>query len=253
MFQPRPLIGISAGLQTTRDGRTYVHLPESYARAVGTAGGAPVLIPPLDEPDALERIVGRLDGLLFPGGKDVEPALYGEARHPKVNLVDGPLDALEMTLASLAVQMRLPTLGICRGQQALNVALGGTLFQDLPTEPSLGGVPHPQSAAGERADLAHAIRVASDSRLASILGATDLGVNSFHHQAVRRLGRGLKAVAWAADGVVEGLESEEHPWLFCVQFHPEDLIDDHPPSRRLFAAFVEACASGARDRTAAAR
>src|SRR6478672_11394233 len=134
----RPLIGIPIGRHTDRRGRVYVRLPESYGLALTAAGGAPVLIPPIDDTGALERIISSLDGILFPGGLDVHPSRYGEAPHPTVN-TDEPLDDLELTLARWAAERDMTTLGICRGQQLLNVALGGTLIQDLPS----AGMPHP--------------------------------------------------------------------------------------------------------------
>jgi putative glutamine amidotransferase len=245
----RPLIGISMGRHISR-GRAYVRLPESYGLALAAAGGAPVLIPPLDperDADALERIFSALDGVLFPGGVDIHPTHFGEEVHPTIT-VDEPLDGLELKLARWASEREVTTLGICRGQQVLNVALGGSLIQDLPS----AGTQHPQSDADVRDDLAHPIDVLPDSRLAAIFGETSFGVNSFHHQAIKRLGRGLKSVAWSPDGVVEGVESAEHPWLFAVQFHPENLVPTHAPSRRLFAAFVGACAERSRIRVAVA-
>ena len=125
----------------------------------------------------------------------------------------------------------MPTLGICRGQQLLNVALGGSLIQHLDD--------HRQP--GDRTALTQPLTVAPGSRLAEIFGSTRIEVNTMHHQAVDQLGRGLSAVAWAEDGTIEGLESTQHPWLLMVQFHPEELVDFHEPSQRLFAAFVEAC------------
>jgi len=236
----RPLIGISIGRHVNRRGRAYVQLPESYGLAIAAAGGAPVLIPPLDpatDSAALERVFNTLDGMLFPGGVDVGPEHYGQERHPTVE-VDEPLDALELKLAAWSVEREVPTLGVCRGQQLLNVALGGTLFQDLP---SIGLTGHRQPVE-QRDAFGHGIGVAEGSRLAAIFGTTAVAVNTFHHQAIDRLGRGLKAVAWSADSVIEGVESTEHPWLIAVQYHPEDLVPAHVPSRRLFEAFVAACA-----------
>lgn len=237
----RPLIGISIGRHTDRLGRVYNRLPESYGIAITAAGGAPVLIPPITDRAALERIFSALDGMLFPGGLDVHPAHFGEEIHPTVT-VDEPLDGLELQLAQWATEREVTTLGICRGQQLLNVALGGTLIQDLPTH----GIEHPQSAAAVRNELAHTITVQPDSRLAAVFGDTEFSVNSFHHQAINSLGRGLKAVGWSTDGVIEAVESTEHPWLLAVQFHPENLTPAHEPSRRLFDAFVTACAERSR-------
>lgn len=237
----RPLIGISIGRHTDRLDRVYNRLPESYGIAITAAGGAPVLIPPITDRGALERIFSTLDGMLFPGGLDVHPSHFGEAIHPTVT-VDEPLDGLELQLAQWAAEREVTTLGICRGQQLLNVALGGTLIQDLPTH----GIEHPQSAAAIRNELAHAIEVQPDSRLAAVFGETAFEVNSFHHQAIGTLGRGLRAVGWSTDGVIEAVESTDHPWLLAVQFHPENLTPAHAPSRRLFDAFVSACAERSR-------
>lgn len=234
----RPVIGIPIGREMPHSPE-YLRIRGTYARAVADAGGVPLLLPPIADVGALRRAFELLDGLVFPGGLDVEPGHYGEEAHP-TTLVDEVLDGAELRLAAWAVAEERPTLGLCRGQQLLNVALGGSLVQDLPSE----GLEHPQSPHhGLRSELVHAIDVASDSRLARALGATTLSANSYHHQAVRRLGRGLRAVAWSSDGVIEGVESDEHPWLLTVQFHPEDLVGFHDPSRRLFAAFVEACAA----------
>lgn len=237
----RPLIGISIGRYTDRAGRVYVRLPEAYGTAIVTAGGAPVLIPPLGDAGALERIFSTLDGMLFPGGLDVHPKHFGvespEGVHPTVT-VDEPLDDLELQLARWAAEREVTTLGICRGQQVLNVALGGSLIQDLPS----AGFAHPQSQATIRDHIVHTVEVEDGSRLARIFGERAFGVNSFHHQAVKELGRGLTAVGWSPDGVIEAVESTEHPWLLAVQFHPENLVPAHTPSVRLFEAFVTACA-----------
>jgi putative glutamine amidotransferase len=226
----RPLIGLTVGPENAAS--DYIHLRGTYVRAVEGAGGVPILIPPLTESDALRPVLERLDGLIFPGGLDVDPAEYGESPHPTVELNPG-LDRLELAAARWAAQADIPVLGICRGQQLLNVALGGSLVQHIDA--------HRQ--AEPHGSLSHYIRVEHGSRLADLLGATDLQVNSHHHQAVARLAQGLRAVAWAPDGVIEGVESTVHSWLVTVQFHPEDLVGFHQPSRRLFAEFVEVCAS----------
>jgi putative glutamine amidotransferase len=234
----RPLIGISIGRYTDARGRVYTQLPESYAIALAAAGGAPVLVPPIEDQAALERIFASLDGMLFPGGGDVHPRVYGADLAGSIT-PDETLDQTEITLAGWATERDVPTLGICRGQQLLNVALGGTLIQHLPAT----GRDHPQSDAAIRDHLAHEISVQADSRLAEIFGDTQFGVNSFHHQAIERLAPSLKAVAWSPDDVIEGVESTEHPWLLGVLFHPENLVPAHVQSRRLFEAFVAACAA----------
>jgi putative glutamine amidotransferase len=222
-----PLIGITVGPR--EEGSPYLQTRSTYTHAVECAGGLPVLIPPLG-PEALNALLERLDGLVFPGGADVDPSEYGEARHPKTETV-AELDRLELAVARWAIRSDVPTLGICRGQQLLNVALGGSLIQHLDN--------HRQP--GDRTALTQRLSVTSGSRLADVFGSTSVDVNSMHHQAVKDLGQGLEAVAWSEDGTIEGLESRDHPWLLMVQYHPEELVGFHQPSQRLFSAFVEAC------------
>jgi putative glutamine amidotransferase len=151
-------------------------------------------------------------------------------RQPKTEVV-AELDRLELAVAYWAIHSDVPTLGICRGQQLLNVALGGSLIQHLDE--------HRQP--GDRTALTQTLTVTPGSRLAGVFGATRIEVNTMHHQAVREVANGLEAVAWSEDGTIEGMESNDHPWLLMVQFHPEELVDFHEPSQRLFSAFVAAC------------
>jgi putative glutamine amidotransferase len=223
----RPLIGITVGPPEPES--PYLQQRTTYPNAIADAGGLPVLIPPLAG-DTLNALLERLDGIVFPGGADVNPDLYGQPREPKTNVVD-ELDRLELDAAHWALDSQIPTLGICRGQQLLNVATGGTLIQHVEA--------HRQP--GDRQTLTQGLRIAPGSRLAEIFEGTEISANHMHHQAVRDVGRGLKAVAWSEDGTVEGLESVEHPWLLMVQFHPEELFGFHGPSQRLFSAFVDAC------------
>ena len=226
----RPLIGLTAGPARARDGLDYARLRMTYVQAIEAAGGLPVVVPPLADRAALVALLERLDGLLLPGGADIDPVAYGEAMHG-AQPPNPALDRLELAAASWAAERALPTLGICRGQQVINVALGGSLIQHLD-----GHAPD-----GPRDRLHHAFRVAPGSRLAEVLGTTELQVNSHHHQAVKVLGDGLVAVAWAEDGTIEGIERPDGAWLLAVQFHPEDLVGQHVGSQRLFAAFVAAC------------
>jgi putative glutamine amidotransferase len=224
----RPLIGLTIGSE--REGSDELTFRLAYSRAVESAGGAPVLIPP-SAPSVLEAILPRLDGIIFPGGADIDPAEYGAAPDPRTQ-VNRDLDRLELAAARWAVSAEVPVLGICRGQQVINVALGGTLVQHLD--------PH-QHPIGKAAS--HPLRVQPESRLAEILSSTEVDVNTRHHQAIETLGARLEAVAWAPDGTIEAVESADHSnkWLVAVQFHPEDLVSTHEPSRKLFEAFIEAC------------
>jgi putative glutamine amidotransferase len=237
----RPLIGIPcAPLAATGLRPAGFRQNRSYSRAVAAAGGAPLLLPLLDDEDALCALYAPLAGVLLPGGADVNPAAYGEATRPDCGVegVDDLLDTVELILARWALADDKPLLGICRGQQTLNVAAGGTLYQDIATQlPDSAPHQYPET----RTALVHTIRVEPDSRLAAVLGADELRVNSIHHQAVARLAAGFRATACAPDGVIEGIEHPTHRFALAVQFHPEELVPDHAPSARLFAAFVAAC------------
>jgi putative glutamine amidotransferase len=222
-----PLIGVTIGPE--REGSAELTQLSTYVRAIECAGGAPLLVPPVG-PEALTAILNTLDGIVFPGGPDVDPVLYGASRHPKT-ITNRDLDRLELAAAQWAVESDVPVLGICRGQQVINVALGGSLTQHLPLH---------RKPVWRRA-FTHPLRVQPGSRLARVLATIETRVNSFHHQAVDRIGAGLEAVGWAPDGTVEALESSQHPWLVTVQFHPEDLIGTHQASQRLFAGFIAAC------------
>ena len=210
-------------------------LPVEYVRAVRRAGGIAVIIPPgEDDPGA---VLPRLDGLILTGGGDIDPHVYGAEMHPAVYGIDPERDAAEVTLARAALEGRVPTLAICRGIQVVNVALGGDLFQHLP-EVTSGEVQH---RIGADVGVQHRVRIAADSQLAAICGAREVVVQSWHHQAPRRLGKGLRAVAWADDGTVEAVESSDHPALVAVQWHPEETAQTDPAQQRLFDWLVSAC------------
>jgi putative glutamine amidotransferase len=242
---PRPLIGVTTSevrpaeqVRQTPQGEPpgrEMALGLTYMRAVELAGGLPVVIPPLAE-DAVESMVARLDGLLLSGGPDIHPAAYGEQPHPELGPTWPDLDALELAVARCATALAVPILAICRGAQALNIARSGTLFQHLPDH--FGDeIEHRQT--GVIPGPAHEIEIASDSLLAGALGCTRLEVNSFHHQSTGELGRGLRAVAWAPDGVIEGVEAPGRTFAVGVQWHAESMVDA-PPQLRLFRSFVAA-------------
>ena len=204
----------------------------TYPDAIRRAGAVPVVIPPMD-PDALEPLLDGLCGLCLSGGPDLDPGAYGAEPHPALGPTEPPLDTFEIGLVRAAQARDMPVLAICRGLQVLNVARGGTLIQDLPSErPS--DIDHRQAQAGSRAT--HGVTL-EDGRLAGCLGLRELRVNSFHHQAVDRLGEGLRAVGWAPDGVVEAIEATDRTFTVGVQWHAESMI--HAPEQaRLFAAFA---------------
>jgi putative glutamine amidotransferase len=215
-----------------------------YLRAVERAGGLPVVLPPL-ELDRISPLLDRLSGVLLSGGPDLDPAAYGRAAHPELGDTEPRLDAFEVQLAREADARKLPILGICRGAQALNVARGGTLHQHLP-DVTDGTVVHRQQQRGT--EVTHEVRIAPRSGLAAVIGGGRIAVNSFHHQSVDQLGRGLRAVAWADDGVIEGIEGWGKSLLLGVQWHAETLVDD-PAQLALFRRLVTAGEELERGRT----
>jgi putative glutamine amidotransferase len=243
----QPLIGLTCATASTGDDRPPVfQLNQAYVIAVTRAGGVPVIISSLGAGEALRVLYDTLDAILLPGGADLHPSLYGEEPHSTVYGVNPIRDETELALARWALVEEKPILGICRGQQALNVAAGGTLIQDIPTQ-----VPHalPHDLQ-PRTALAHPIAVEPDSRLADLFGSTQLEVNSLHHQAVAEIAPGFVATARAPDGVIEGIERPDHPFAVSVQFHPEELIPGHEPSERLVRRFVAEAAARAAQRRA---
>ena len=235
-----PLIGVpcfSAELASTH--RPIYGANQAYIHALITAGATPLLIPPGLGASDLEAVCARLDGLLLTGGADIDPARYGEARLPECGELEPDRDELELAITGMALSRDLPTLGICRGMQALNVAMGGTLYQDIATQlPE--AAPHAHTAP-PRDYRAHSVIVERDSHLNEILGAAELQVNSLHHQAVKQPGAGARIVAWSSDGVAEAMELPDKRFAVAVQYHPEELVQTDALSRRLFAAFVQAC------------
>jgi len=246
----RPLVGVTTS-EVRRAERTQP-LPEGeppqhemalgmpYVRALARAGAIPVVLPPLRVDDVPSQL-RCLQAVCLSGGPDLDPSKYGAAPAPELGPVEPALDEFELAVARVADAAGLPILGICRGAQALNVARGGTLHQHLPaiTDHSID---HRQTDPGWVET--HPVHVAGDSRLARVLGLEELWTNSFHHQAVDRLGSDLTAVAWAPDGTVEGIEDPGERFVVGVQWHAETL-DRGPVHPRLFEALVSA-ASGAR-------
>ncbi|NUO94811.1 MAG: gamma-glutamyl-gamma-aminobutyrate hydrolase family protein [Gemmatimonadaceae bacterium] len=230
-----PPVALTATTEIIRDvPRTRANV--AYGDAARAAGLRPYILPVLHPADA-DAMLDGMAGLILTGGEDVDPAHYGAAPHQALGEVHGPRDAFEIALVRAARARRLPTLAICRGVQIVNVALGGTLVQDLPSEHP-AALPH--DGQWERSDRVHALHVAEGSRLAGAIGATLATINSLHHQALARVADGLVAVAHAPDGVVEGVEwAGDDWWMTGVQWHPEELTDTAEQwDRALFAAFA---------------
>jgi putative glutamine amidotransferase len=221
---------------------------QTYVHALARAGAASLLIPHLPvlsvaegtDETLLRTIYNLLDGLLLPGGGDVDPAHYGEPRHEKCGPVSPDRDKAELTLARWAIDDKKPLLAICRGIQVLNVALGGSLYQDIQTQIQRADK-HNWHPGYPRDRLSHTLIVTPQTRLAHILGTTSLPVNSLHHQALEDVAPGLTVTARAPDQIVEAVEAEGHPFAIGVQWHPEELADNDAQAQRIFDALVEAC------------
>lgn len=245
-MEQRPVIGIPTQTLQAIDGIPD-DLPLSwvmnhrYYVAVASVGGAPFMVPLLEDEGALRALYERMDGVFLAGGVDMDPPSYGEERREWCGRTDPARDRVELLLARWALADGKPVLGVCRGMQVINVATGGTLLQDcdqqLPGSIKHDYFPH---AGFARDHLAHEIEVAAESRLRAVLGAERVPVNSMHHQGICRLGEGLRVTATAPDGLAEALETADGRFVVGVQWHPEMLIDSDAGTRRLFEAFVEA-------------
>jgi len=226
----RPVIGITCG------GNSDVSAIEnSYVEAVARAGGIPVLIPCIDRNPVLEELVKELDGIIFTGGEDCNPALYGEAPIPELGAVNNFRDTSDLRIARLVIGTKKPIMAICRGSQFLNVAFGGTLYQDLPSQK---GVRHGQSPPVSKPF--HGLKIEKDSYLYEILGLESTDVNSTHHQAVKQIGNGLRVIAMSTDGVVEAYQNVgKGQVVLGMQFHPEWLLPADEKWLPIFEWFVE--------------
>jgi putative glutamine amidotransferase len=244
----RPLIGVPTGREKSQRffGLALYIMNQTYVRALENLGALPVLIPLQMSEATLQGIFERLDGLLLPGGEDMDPSTYHAERHPQLGATDKERDRTELLLTEWALEAGMPLLGVCRGAQVLNVACGGTLYQDLHSErPDFAKHDYfPPNF--ERFRISHAVQIEADSRLAHALGTTH-EVNSMHHQGIDQLGKGLRAVAVTDDGLVEAVEIQELPFVVGVQWHPEELARTDQHSSALFYDFVCAAANGWRD------
>jgi putative glutamine amidotransferase len=245
----RPVIGVPT--QTLQSlGGVSAEIPPSwvmsqrYVQTLTNAGAIPWLIPLVDD-ETLRGIYDGLDGVFLPGGADIDPATYGAEPHPLCDRTDRERDRVEVALARWALDEQKPVLGVCRGMQLINVAAGGSLYQDLAQQLP-GSLKHDyfpfhgQSFA--RDYLAHEVEIDAGSRLAQLLGAGTLKVNSMHHQGIRTLGRRLRRTAVAPDGLIEAIEGTGDAYLLAVQWHPEALTDNDERTRELFSDFISAAA-----------
>ena len=236
--KPVPACTVAVTASIRPDGDTSrVRLTAAYVTALENAGLVPLIVPPLSNDRAPAAVLDSVSGLVLTGGEDVDPARYGEQRHEKVRSVNPARDATEAALVEEAKARGLPVLAICRGIQILNVALGGTLVQDISSQCQTD-IGHDED--GPRDSRSHEISVEPGSLIAAAVGAEHLSVNSFHHQSVKRVAAGMRVTARSPDGVIEGIEStDKRWWVMAVQWHPEEMTESPEPwDRGLFKAFA---------------
>lgn len=213
-----------------------------YVEAIAKVGGIPLLIPLINDPDYLRSALTRLDGLVIPGGIDPNPATYHAKIEPLCGMIDDELDQYELKAIEIASKERMPILGICRGLQILNIAFGGTLYQDLHYYPNYDeSVIHDQEIYQIKSENAiHNVEIEKSTLLHDLYG-NQLAVNSFHHQIIDQLAPRFKIAAKSSDGVIEAIESRDPHFILAVQWHPEKMIHAHPEQLKIFKSFVDIC------------
>jgi putative glutamine amidotransferase len=236
----RPIIGITCGTNSTDNNSSENSIGGSYISAIESAGGTPLVIPIVQNEACLDDSLEIIDGLLLSGGVDIDPVYFGEEAEPGLGKVDADRDRVEVYLTTKSLEKDIPILGICRGIQILNVAAGGTLYQDINTD--LNNIlKHRQTAQGWYGT--QSIEVKEGSRLLDILGQSTIRVNSFHHQSVKKIAPNFKISAVASDGIIEGIEGVNRRLSIGVQFHPEVMWQNNPPISAIFTAFINAARS----------
>ncbi|MFY4776962.1 gamma-glutamyl-gamma-aminobutyrate hydrolase family protein [Metabacillus sp. RGM 3146] len=237
MEKRRPVIGITSS-KVLHNKLPSVHLNARYYESIEEAGGTPVVIP-IGDDEMAEAWAALCDGILLSGGEDIDPSGYGEQLHPLTGATSKERDETELALIRMAKEKKIPLLAICRGAQLLNVALGGTLIQDIGSEIK-GSLEHKQIK--PRPEPSHKVKLLEGSRLYEILDGPDIEVNSMHHQTIGKLGEGMKAVGTAPDSISEAFEVTDPDWkVLAVQWHPEEMASADERMRRLFEAFIEDC------------
>jgi putative glutamine amidotransferase len=239
-----PYVIVTATTELVR-GRARVRVNEAYTDALAAVGVVPMILPPVDPLIAVAALEGAA-GLVITGGEDVDPALFGEKPHPATGVPHAARDAYEIALANAAADKHVPTLAICRGTQVINVAFGGTLIQDIPTQRTTD-LQHDLS--NRRTERVHEATIVDGTVLARVIGDARITVNSSHHQSIDRIADGLRLAATSPDGIIEAVETRDADWwMLAVQWHPEELTATPEDwDRRLFAAFAEAARSGRPD------
>lgn len=237
----KPIIGVLGSVRHVQLGgfetRSEIFVLEKYMEGVIQAGGVPLIIYSMEDKKLLDSYLSLCEGLLMPGGYDIDPRIYNENPHSKLQAVFPHLDAAWHYCARYAIAKDMPTLGICRGLQMLNIAAGGSLYQDIQTQmPDAIQHFHPYN----RENLIHKIDIMQDSRLYGILGSQTVYSNTLHHQSIKEMGKGLMAVAWTEDGIIEAIENESGQ-IVGVQWHPEELLNVDRRMLNIFVDLIEKC------------
>ena len=233
----RALIGITPVVE--RSGNQF-NISTSNTKAIEQAGGIPFILPLTENEAIIEEIAGKIDGLYLTGGNDIDPTYFGEEPHPKLGGIHPLRDFFEISIVKKMIDLKKPILGVCRGSQVMNVALGGTMYQDIYSQIDHQLLQHQQNAPVDHAS--HFIEILKGSLLHQIVGEEKIKVNSRHHQANRKVGKGLQQSAQASDGVPEAIEHTEHPFALGLQWHPENLlVAGDEPSQKIYTRFIKEC------------
>jgi putative glutamine amidotransferase len=226
-----PIIALTSAMDDERQS-----LLHAYAEAIECAGGVPIVIPYINDTKKLEQIVNICDGIVFTGGADVSPSFYGEIESEMCGKEEPKRDEIEISLVILALKAKKPILAICRGAQLINVAFGGTLYQDIPSEYETS-ISHIQAEA--RTEYSHSVKIEKGTPLFDLVGCEHMRANSFHHQAIKVLGKGLIPMAYAPDGIVEAVYLESYPYLRAYQWHPERICSKDEHNMGIFKDFIK--------------
>lgn len=239
----KPIIGVTVD-KITSDGYGYEKINECNLKALIAAGGIPLMLPLTGDDDLIEDYLNIVDGLYFSGGSDINPLIFGEDPIKELGDIDYSRDEFEIKLFKKAAAKNIPILGICRGEQVINVASGGNLYQDIYVQKE-GAGGHSPKFSQYSGYAYHKVTIMKDSKLYDILKTQEICVNSLHHQAVKDLGQGYKITAQAPDGIIEAIESLDHSFIVGIQWHPEFMYERYPEFMKIFQALVQAAAKKA--------
>lgn len=234
----KPVIGVTVSKGTTDGGSNYLRLNESNMKALIAAGAMPVMLPITGEDEIIDEYLDLVDGLYFSGGGDVDPLIFNEDPIKEMGNIDHRRDEFELKLFKKAAEKNMPILGICRGEQVINIGAGGSVYQDIHAQREGTKGHSPKSSSGNYAY--HSAKIMKDTKLYSLLGTEEININSYHHQAVKEVADGYKVSALAKDGIIEAIESEKHDFIIGIQWHPELMFDRYPVFLKIFEGLVAA-------------